>query len=73
MKTLSSYSHPDQTSFTWYTLRRRSVSADIEHALNMNVNLRGDPKLFVVTCELSCLREVLKQVRVWSRLSVHSS
>ena len=46
----------------WYDVNRHSVKEDIASILDQNINLIGEPKLFVVVCGINCIRELLLQV-----------
>ena len=58
-----SVNHDVLTSVTSHTIAQRQLKSDIGELLNRNVNLIGAPKLFIVSCSVDCLRELLIQVR----------
>lgn len=46
----------------WYDVNKHHVKEDIASILNQNINLIGEPKLFVVVCDINCITELLIQV-----------
>ena len=51
------------TSVTSHSISQRHLKSDIAELLDETVSSFGLPKLFLVSCDLECLRELLTQVR----------
>ena len=48
----------------WYDVNKHHVKEDIASILNQNINLIGEPKLFVIICDINCVTELLMQVNL---------
>ena len=67
-----SVNHDVLTPVTSYTINQYHLKSNIAELLDQNVNLIGAPKLFLVSCSINCLQELLRQVGDWCLL-VHGS
>ena len=51
------------TSVISYNITQPEASSDIANILDANVGLFAAPKLFIVSCDVGCLKELLTQVK----------